>query len=216
MISIFQSTSQRATSTTQDLLDDLKATWNGWSSVTYNTDGDPTSGVSQLNLTSEIYLSSDGASTSKLKITHDTTQQSVTFSAVLTSYKIIVTDKGLMLVGGVSGGIGLVIGSTTDLSGAASKGLVARHTSANSNHTIFTDHMTTGTASMTVTSNAVRTGSAALTQLVPVCSFMGDEVFDGVYFVFIGKSSDDGAISLGGKTYYLNNTTSSAMAIEYT
>lgn len=212
---VYDSTSARTSSTTQDLLNDLAAQWDGWHSVEYNTPGDSASGVATLYVTSKISLSKDSSSTPKLQAAHSTSGQSVAFGAVITKYKIVVSEYGvLMAAPTVGGGLCFAVGTTTDTLGTTGKGLVTRNGSSSNVHTIFTDHMTLDTSSIAL-SNSSRTGSNALTQLAPVCSISGDEIFTGVYFVIVGKETDNGPITFGGKKYYLINTQYSMLALEF-
>lgn len=212
--SIYYSSSVRVSSTTQDLLNDLAQKWDGWKTIEYNTPGDSTSGVAKLWVSDLIHLSGDTASTPRLQITHTTANQSATATGVVTSFAVVTSESGVLMRGLGSNTTTFAVGKTTDPDGVESYGVISAMGNI-ANHTIFTDNMTADSSTIAAQSSA-KTGSNYFTQLVPVCSITGNEIFTGVYMILLGKSTDNGQILMDDRKYYFVNEANRGIAIEYT
>lgn len=210
MINIFNSTSIRATSTTQDLLNDLSTRYDDWYEVVYDTT--ITTNVSQLWVSQYIYLDLSSDSSARLKVSH-TGGATSSSNNVFTKYNIITTDKGVMVTNQTVSGstaVWFAIGKTTDPNGASSQGVVFDLQSGSVAEYTYTDHMTLDNYSFSLTSSLGK--SRVNTVLAPIYSVTGDEYFDDIMLVILSKDTDAGKVSINNKYYYLNE----AIALPYT
>lgn len=215
MITIFNSTSVRTTSTAQDLLNDLAnatALWGeGWTRVPETGD------VTQLWVSSSIYFSLSSDSTPKLKITKEiegAQDITKTYSTAMSTYSIVTTDKGILVTNGTvynTSGMWFAIGNTTAPNNTISRGVFLDFESGSFKGETYTDNMSTTTNSY-YSSQYSWGKSTENTVLAPLYSITGDEKFDDLMLVVLSKATDAGKVVLNNKYYYINE----AIALPYT
>lgn len=214
MITIFNSTSVRSTSTAQDLLNDLAnatALWGeGWTRVPETGD------VTQLWVSSSIYFSLSSDSTPKLKITKEIegAQDITKMCSPMSTYSIVTTDKGILVTNGTvynTSGVWFAIGNTTAPDNTTSRGVFIDFEQSAFKGETYTDNM--GTAANSYYSLQYAEGkSVENTVLAPLYSITGDEKFDDIMLVVLSKATDTGRVVLNNKYYYINE----AIALPYT
>ena len=208
MINIIDSTATRASSTLQDVLNDLAPLWN-WKKIVYDEE-EPTN-VKELWVSDNIYIDiyvPESTSSKYLEFTHNINGYNSKFQPSLTKYRIVRTDNALLLCDAV-GSYYIAVAKTIDLNGTESFGIVGVISSVNSMY-MFTDNMTSLPLAAN-TSNFI-TSSVTQTQLIPVYSRTSDEHFVDVYYTYIRKSTDAGKGTMGGKNYYIYD----CLAVPYT
>lgn len=208
MINIIDSTATRASSTLQDVLNDLAPLWD-WKNIVYDAE-EPTN-VKELWVSDNIYIDiyvSESAGSKSLEFTHNINGYNSKFQPSLTTYRIVRTDNALLLCDTL-GAYYIAVAKTIDLNGTESFGIVGVISSVNSMY-MFTDNMTSLPLAAN-TSNFI-TSSVTQTQLIPVYNRTSDEHFVDVYYTYIRKSTDAGKGTMGGKNYYIHN----CLAVPYT
>lgn len=202
MINIFNSSSERPSSTTQDALNDLADKWD-WEDIVYDTTT-PTN-VTQLWLSAKLYLSLDTSISHYLQIIHSVGDYTGKISIPYTEYRIVSTDNALLFIpiGSSASSSYFALSRTVDTKIRESCGCVWHA----SNTYIFTDNMVSNVSISSLMSN-----SNTYTQLVPVYSWNSDEYFEDVYFTFIHKSNDGGKSILNDNYYYIHQD----VALPYT
>lgn len=202
-INIFYSTSVRATSTSQDALNDLATLWD-WNNIVYSET--TPSNVEQLWVSDKIYISLSG---SYIAVNH-TNGVTHAFNSVSTTYNIIQGDALLFLVNSASSHAPyFCVTKTTDPNGIRSMGVITSTQSTNDNAYCFSDNITS--ISKYYNGIMVNSDSRINTLLVPIYSITGDEVYDSAYFPLLKKSIDNGKVVINNRHYYL----AEAIAIEY-
>lgn len=201
---IFYSTSKRATSSAQNLMDDLAEQWDGWTDVT-EEDGN----ITKLWLSENLYLSLES---SYLYVRHVSTGANTYFNTggsggVISAYVIVVADKGLMW--------------HTASSGSAYSFIIAKNgedygliynPSGTLSWYLFSESMQNQSVSARGLSGS--TYSMFVTQLVDVVPEGDTAPFDGAYFVFLRPAQFmTGRYLINGKTYYIN--AASQLALQY-
>lgn len=210
MIEIFESVSLRATSTAQDLLNDLVPKYDEWYNVVYDTTV-PTN-VTEIWVSSKIYFSLSSDSTPKIKITHINGATTTTTSTI-NKYSIITTDKGVMVTNNTvltASGVWFCVGKTTDPNGVSSHGVFFDNQSGTIYEYTYTDNMTLDNYYYSIMCSGGK--SRVNTVLVPVYSITGDEYFDDLMLAILTKPTDTGKVVLNDNYYYINE----AVALPYT
>lgn len=216
MIHIFNSTSRRQTSTAQDLLNDLADESVWWGTIWRIDRDETTNNVIKFWVTYHIYFSLSSDATPKLKITHEASgaqDVSKTAFAVMPTYSIIATDKGIIVTNGTvqtSSGLWFAIGNTTAPDNDLSLGVIFDFDN-NIVEYVFTDNMTTSSYNSYTLGSGIGK-SRENTVLAPAYSVTGDEKFDDLMLVVLSKPTDTGRVVLNGKYYYINE----AVALPYT
>lgn len=199
MINIIESTQTRQSSTTQDLLNDLKDLWD-WKKVVHD-ETTPTN-VSQLWLSDKLYISLTG-SYNYITFKHNVSGYSQSVSTAFSAYTLVHTDNALLVY---TPSYYFIIGKTIDLDSIESNGAIIN---TSSYFVLFTDNMA---STATMTTNSFKSGSSVYTQLVPIYSHTSNERFADIFYNFICKSGDSGKIILNNEHYYMYNY----VALKYT
>lgn len=201
MINVINSTQTRPSSTTQDVLNELKDLWD-WERIVYD-ETTPTN-VSQLWLSDKLYISLTG-SNNYIKFTHNVSGYNSTISASFSTYTLVHTDNALLVY---TTSYCFIIGKTIDLDSIESNGAII-NTNTNSSFVLYTDNMT---SAATMTTGSFKSDSSVYTQLVPIYSHTSNERFVDIFYNFIRKSGDSGKIILNNEHYYMYNY----VALKYT
>lgn len=206
MINIYDSTTERATSTTQDLLNDLANKWE-WNNIVYD-ETTPTN-VTQLWVSDKIYIGLSTDSTPKIQVAHSNGLKK-TAGTVLSAYNIVVTDKALLCgYYQTTAYKWFCVARTLDLNGTESMGVLTQYDSSGTTVTVISDNVTTAS---NVTYGTFNANSLYNTILMPAYSITGDEKFVGVNLAILRKSGDSGKCTLNRKHYYMMDK----IAVEYT
>ena len=201
MISIFDSTSLRTTSTSQDALNDLATRWN-WKNIVYDTD--VSTNVKELWASDKICITLSTGNTPYLTVKH-TNEVSQTTNSVFTRYHIVSTDNATALIALNTSSssqytLYICVAKTIDPNGLESGGIMMHPASSGTEYS-FTDNITTATNVSYNTGNW-NTDSQVNTVVVPIYSLTGDEYFKDIYFQFVKKSTDTGKVILNDQYYY--------------
>lgn len=214
MITEFSSTSLRTTSTPQDFMNDLKNCWTHWTNVVYDTAD--SSQVTELWISTNLYIALDTTSTASVKLCHSVRGIAEDYGTNYETYKIIVTDKGLLasLWFRNSYGRGFAIASTTknNYGFVMNTGGATNETGRNVNRRVLTEGIES--SRITAQSFTGATTSVSLIQLFDVISPDENTAFSGVYNVFITPPGATGKMLINSKHYY--TCFPAGLALEYT
>lgn len=201
MINIINSKTIRNSGTTQDLLNDLAQYWDKFDHIVYNTI--VSTNVDELWINDKIKIHQTDGGSPRLKISH-TNGRTVESSDVFFDFYLIITDYGFLVHRDLNAGgdmaVYFAVTETINQNNEKDYGILTNLSTYSQYLSIFSNNITTDTYGYDTNFNKL---SSTNTVLTSISSITGDEIFEGIYLVFLAKPTDKGKVILNDKKYYI-------------